>query len=153
MGIDQTPFTPAFFTAETECAVPREPSAPERTGESCEAHVSFDPCDSAQSVCLQAACRDQLPGRVLDVTSVLTNVCPGRRSAVGITVTEVDEKGTEHARGFRAVTVPAHHGRHSCDVQLDPVRFILPEDTRLQNRRHFICRLDHHYLDSGDLQG
>ena len=151
------PFTPAFFTPETECAV----CEPERTArsvqaESCdsgEAHIIFEPCDGAQSICLSSSCQDQMTGRVLDVTATLQNVCPGRRSAVGVSLYELDEKGTEHARGFRAVSVPAHHGKCNRDVQLETIRFLLPEDMSLQRRRHFICRMSHHYLDSDGMWG
>ena len=68
-----------------------------------------------------------------------------------MTICEVDENGAEYARGFRAVSVPAHHGHCSRDVQLEKVRFILPEDVSLQRRRHFICRLTHHYMDADSL--
>jgi len=173
MGMDQNnSFTPAFFNShsddscgcsrdnacdscEMEYAAPRMSKGRQNAEsyENGEAHVYFDACDGAQSVCLSTACQDQLPGRVLNVTATLRNVCPGRRSAVGLALSEVDEKGTEHARGFRAVSVPAHHGKCSRDIQLDAVRFVLPEDMSLQSRRHFICRMDHHYLDSGEMWG
>ena len=165
MGMDQNnSFTPAFFTSrqdegcagcEVEYAAPRQPKGRknEENYDSGEAHIYYDACDGVQSVCLSTACQEQLCGRVLNVTATLRNVCPGRRSAVGLTLSEVDEKGTEHARGFRAISVPAHHGSCSRDIQLDAVRFVLPEEMSLQSRRHFICRMDHHYLDSGEMWG
>ena len=111
-------------------------------------HVFFDTCDSQQEICVSSTCADQQSqGRILDVVTTLHNVCPGRRSAVGLTLTEVDNDGSERARGFRAITVPAHHSNCSRDVQLESVRFILPEDVSLQRRRHFVCRVDHHYMD------
>lgn len=115
-------------------------------------HVFFEACDSTQKLCVTSPCEDQQSmGRVLDVSVTLENVCPGRRSAVGLTLTEVDENGAEYARGFRAVTVPAHSGSGNCSIQLQPVRFILPDDQSLQRRRHFICRVDQHYMDADPL--
>ena len=117
-------------------------------------HVFFETCDGAQKICVTGTCEDQQSlGRVLDVTTTLENVCPGRRSAVGLTLTEVDENGTEYARGFRAITVPAHNGNGNRDIQLDSVRFILPDDLSLQRRRHFICRVNHHYMDADNIWG
>ena len=117
-------------------------------------HVFFETCDGQQEICVTGICEDQQSmGRILDVTTTLQNVCPGRRSAVGLTLTEVDNDGTEYARGFRAITVPAHNGNCNRDVQLDSVRFILPEDLSLQRRRHFICRVNHHYMDADNIWG
>lgn len=115
-------------------------------------HVFFESCDGAKEICVTETCGEELcPGRVLDVTATVRNVCPGRRGALGITVTEVDENGAEYGRGFQAITVPAQNGRCNQDVQVDPVRFILPEDQALQQRRHFIVRTRHHYVDAANI--
>lgn len=117
-----------------------------------ETHVIYESCDGAKEICVTSRCQeDEALGRVLDVSTTLLNVCPGRRSALGIALTEVDENGDEYARGFRAVTVPAHNGRCNQDVQVDAVRFILPEDQSLQARRHFIVRTQHHYMDANQI--
>lgn len=117
-----------------------------------ETHVIFEACDGAKEICVTGRCQEEEAlGRVLDVNATLLNVCPGRRSALGVTLTEVDENGAEYARGFRAVTVPAHNGRCNQDVQVDTMRFILPEDQSLQARRHFIVRTQHHYLDADSI--
>ena len=115
-------------------------------------HIYFDPCDACKDVNVIGTCRQEAGlARTLDVHTTLTDVCPGRQSALGLTLTEVDENGNEYARGFRAVTVPAHNGRCNQDVQVDVVRFVLPEDQSLQRRRHFIVRTQHHYLDAGNI--
>ena len=117
-----------------------------------ETHVFFESCDGAKEICVTGRCQEEeAPGRMLDVSCTLQNVCPGRRSALGLTLTEVDKNGAEYARGFRAVTVPAHNNRCNQDVQVDAVRFILPEDLSLQDRRHFIVRTQHHYLDASSI--
>jgi len=117
-----------------------------------ETHVFFESCDGAKEICVTGRCQeDEALGRTLDVNCTLLNVCPGRRSALGITLTEMDEDGAEYARGFRAITVPAHNARCNQDMNVDTVRFILPEDLSLQNRRHFIVRTQHHYLDASNI--
>lgn len=114
-----------------------------------EAHIYYETCETQKSVNIVSNCRqDENMGRVLDVTATLRNVCPGRCSAVGLTLTELDGGGREYARGFRAVSVPAHNGCRNQDIELETIRFVLPEDNSLQRRRHFILRTDHHYVDS-----
>jgi len=121
-------------------------------GNADETHIFFESCDGSKEVCVKGRCQeDEALGRTLDVNCTLLNVCPGRRSALGITLTEMDEDGAEYARGFRAITVPAHNARCNQDMNVDTVRFILPEDLSLQNRRHFIVRTQHHYLDASNI--
>lgn len=117
-----------------------------------ETHIIYEACDGYKEVAVTGACRQEMsPGRVLDVNATLLNVCPGRRSALGLTLTELDERGTEHACGFQAVQVPAHHGRCNQDITVDTVRFMIPEEDCTQQRRHFIVRTQHHYLDAGNI--
>ena len=89
-------------------------------------------------------------GRMLDVTLTLRNVCPRRRVALGVTVNEVDNDGNESARGFKAVTVPAHTQSGPCDITAPTLRFVLPEDLNeeCQGCRHFVVRATTHYVDS-----
>lgn len=116
-----------------------------------ETHVYYDSCESEKAVCVSSECRDEENlGRVLDVTMTLRNVCPGRRSAVGVHLVEMDENGSEYARGFRSLTVPAHNASCNRDVELPSMRFILPEDVSMAgraSRRHFVVRTTNHYLD------
>ena len=117
-----------------------------------ETHIIFETCDGYKEVTVTGACQqDAAPGRVLDVNARLLNVCPGRRSALGLTLTEVDGGGTERPCGFQAITVPAHNGRCNQDIAVDTVRFILPEESCQQQRRHFIVRTQHHYLDAASI--
>ena len=117
-----------------------------------ETHIIYEACDGYKEITVTGACQqDAAPGRVLDVNMTLLNVCPGRRSALGLTLVELDGSGTEYARGFQAVSVPAHHGRCNQDLTLDTVRFIIPEEQCAQQRRHFIVRAQHHYLDAGSI--
>ena len=116
-----------------------------------ETHVYFDSCEANKCVSVAAVSSDETSqGRVLDVNLTMRGVCPGRRSSVGVHLTEVDENGGEHACGFRAVAIPAQNASSRCDVALPALRFILPEDLNTASRgrrRHFIVRTTHHYLD------
>lgn len=114
-------------------------------------HIYFDACENSKEVTVIGSCEEDSLGRVLDVNVTLRNVCPGRCSSLGINLSEMDDDGTEYARGFRAISVPAHNARTNQDIQLDAVRFVLPEDRRLQRRRHLIVRTTHHYLDDGSI--
>lgn len=94
-------------------------------------------------------------GRVMDVTMTLKRICPCRRVAVGMLISEVDESGNEYSRGFKAITVPAHYNASCCDVDVPRTRFILPEDLRVdggksmcEGCRHFIVRTEAHYIDT-----
>lgn len=117
-----------------------------------ETHIIFETCDGYKVVNVTGSCQqDAAPGRVLDVNARLLNVCPGRRSALGLTLTELDGSGTERPCGFQAITVPAHNGRCNQDIAVETVRFILPEETCQQQRRHFIVRTQHHYLDAASI--
>lgn len=117
-----------------------------------ETHIIYEACDGYKEVTVTGACQQEMsPGRVLDVNATLLNVCPGRRSALGLTLTELDANGTERPCGFQAVNVPAHHGRCNQDITVDTVRFVLPENECTQQRRHFIVRTQHHYLDAGNI--
>lgn len=117
-------------------------------------HVYFDSCEDAKAVDMGEKYLDG-GGRMLDVTMTLKNVCPSRRIAVGVALTEMDEVGAEHPRGFKAMTVPAHYQSSCCDVAMPAMRFILPEDLRLdgngsicQGSRHFVVRATAHYVDT-----
>ena len=108
---------------------------------SCEDRVSCDLGD----IMLQ----DQ--GRLLQLRMTLKNVCPGRRVAVGLILTEVSCTGEEKQRGFKAITVPAHFEEGCMDVEVGPVTFVLPEDPddegceqgACKSRRMKVCVMAH----------
>lgn len=121
------------------------------SGSADETHVYFESCEGSKSIDVTTSCQnDENTGRILDVCMTLRNVCPGRRSALGVTVVEADEKGREYPRGFRTVSIPAHNAGCYRDVEVPAQRFILPEEMSLSGngrRRHFIIRTVHHYLE------
>ena len=66
-------------------------------------------------------------GRILQVDFVLHDICPHRRTSVGIIVTELMDDGIEASRGFKVLTIPAHTGSGCRDVHVMCVPFVLPE--------------------------
>ena len=112
-----------------------------------ETHLYFEPCESIKSVRITETLPDS-EGRMLDVTMTLQNVCPGRRVFIGLSAHEVMEGGAEELRGFRALTLPAHHDGAAHAVDAPPIRFILPEEGSYPGRpRHFVLRAYAHYAD------
>lgn len=67
-------------------------------------------------------------GRIVQMDVTVKNVCPGKRVALAIILTEVDENGLEHQRGMKAITIPAHSYPECRDVLVKCVKFVLPED-------------------------
>lgn len=93
-------------------------------------------------------------GRILDFSMRLTNVCPGKRVAVGVVLTEVDSGNNEYPRGQKTFTVPAHNNSTCMDMDVPSMRFVMPEDISVGgsydtccNSRHFIARVAAHYID------
>ena len=48
-------------------------------------------------------------GRILQVDFVLHDICPHRRTSVGIIVTELMDDGIEASRGFKVLTLSLIH--------------------------------------------
>ncbi len=94
-------------------------------------------------------------GRILQLDINLKNVCPGRRVALGVILTEVDAQGNEHERGMKTITVPAHAYPSCRDVLVKCVKFVLPEDLNVSGRtaggicgaRNFKVRVIAHNID------
>lgn len=119
-----------------------------------EGHVYYSGCQDTKTYEMHDMAMSNT-GRVLEVTMTLKRICPCRRVAVGLLITEVDQSGNEYSRGFKAITVPAHYNSSCCDIEMPTTRFILPEDLRVNSGtsmcdgcRHFVVRCDAHYIDS-----
>lgn len=95
-------------------------------------------------------------GRILQLDVNLKSVCPGKRTALGVVLTEVDQEGNEHQRGMKTMTIPAHNSPTCRDVLVKCIRFVLPEDMDVSgenppaicNARNFKARFIAHYIDS-----
>ncbi|MGN1328074.1 MAG: VWA domain-containing protein [Eubacterium sp.] len=95
-------------------------------------------------------------GRILQLDVKIKNVCPRRRVALAVALTEVDDKGFEHQRGLKTMTIPMHEESSCKDVVVRCIKFVLPEDldvsggstTSICNKRKFKARLITHYIDN-----
>ena len=95
-------------------------------------------------------------GRILQLDVTLRNVCPHKRTALAVILTEVDDKGNEYRRGMKTLLIPAHTAEGCRDVTVRCVKFVLPEELSLSgdkdslcHRRNFKVRLIANYIDSG----
>lgn len=128
--------------------------------------VHPEPCPEPVNICLNG-CEDSLVydagdiyleslGRILQLDINLKNVCPDRRVALGVVLTEVDQEGNEYQRGIKTITVPAHHFSGCRDILVKCVKFVLPEDLDVSggtagamcNTRFFKVRVIAHNIDS-----
>lgn len=66
-------------------------------------------------------------GRIIQVDVTVKNVCPGKRVALAVILTEVDDAGTEYQRGMKAITIPAHNYPTCRDVLVRCIKFVVPE--------------------------
>ena len=94
-------------------------------------------------------------GRIVQLDVTLRNVCPQKRVALAILLSEVDCKGCEHKRGMKTLTIPAHTRETCRDVTVRCIKFVLPEDLDVSgttdsicNTRSFKARFIAHYIDN-----
>ena len=95
-------------------------------------------------------------GRILQLEVTVKNVCPGKRTALAVLLSEVDEHGAEHPRGMKTYALPAHSGPGCRDILVRCIRFVLPESLDVSggtpgamfNDRDFRVRLIAHNVDS-----
>ncbi len=132
----------------------------------CEIVVDPEPCPIPVDITIDR-CQDSVIinagdtyleslGRILQLDVTVKNVCPGRRAALGVILTEVDPNGVEYQRGMKAFTIPAHNSSGCRDVIVKCIKFVLPEDldvsggssTSLCNDRKFKVRFIAHYIDT-----
>lgn len=100
-------------TAPESCPVPVE-----LTVEGCQDSLVADLGD----VYLQSL------GRIVQLDVTVKNVCPYKRVALAVILTEVDPYGEEHQRGLKTLTIPAHNSKGCRDILVKCIKFILPED-------------------------
>ena len=115
------------------------------TIEGCEDSLVFDAGDLAL---------DSL-GRILQLDVTLRKVCPGKRVALAVILTEVDDKDNEYDRGTKTLVIPAHRASSCRDVTVRCIKFVLPEELdvsgspdMLCNKRFFRVRFIANYIDS-----
>ena len=67
-------------------------------------------------------------GRIVQLDLTVKGVCPHKRTALAVVLTEVDSYGEEYQRGLKTITLPAHNYPSCRDIQIKCIRFVLPED-------------------------
>lgn len=96
-------------------------------------------------------------GRIVQLDVTVKNVCPGKRVALGVILTEVDANGDEYQRGMKAITIPAHTSPSCRDILVKCIKFVLPEDLDVSagsvpnsmcNTRNLKVRLIAHNIDT-----
>ena len=95
-------------------------------------------------------------GRILQLDVTVKNVCPGKRVALAVILTEVDSNGEEYQRGVKTFTIPAHNFPTCRDVLVRCIKFVLPEDLDVSggnpnamcNERNFKARFIAHNIDT-----
>ncbi len=88
-------------------------------------------------------------GRILQLDINLLNVCPGRRVALAVVLTELDQNDVPQPRGMKTFIIPAHTLPTCSDVLVTCIRFILPDDgTGLCENRELRAQFMAHYIDN-----
>lgn len=95
-------------------------------------------------------------GRILQLDVTLRGICPHKRVALAVILTEIDQYGIEHNRGLKTLTIPAHQRERCQDVTVKCLKFILPEDLDVSgaptdticNNRNFKVRFISNYIDT-----
>ncbi len=100
------------------------------TPESCPAPVSFsiDGCKDFAVIDLGDVYLES-QGRIIELNVTLKNVCPNKRVALAVILSEADCRGAEHQRGMKTFTIPAHNYPSCRDVLVKCIKFVLPEDS------------------------
>lgn len=137
------------------------------TPECCMETVDISFCGCDESVTFDAGELEVCSsGSILKVDLTLHDVCPDKRVALAVVLTEVDYRGKEHSRGMKTLTVPAHHHKCSDDIKVSSLRFVLPDDLNIGKKvyieekdkckdkckkRYFKARIMTNYVDNNFL--
>lgn len=119
------------------------PEPVELTVDGCEDAVVFD----AGSIGMEDL------GRIVQLSVTLQNVCPNKRVALAVILTEEDDQGLEHDRGMKTLLIPAHTADQCRDVDVRCIKFVLPESLNVSGgsicgARNFKARFIANYVDT-----
>ena len=78
-------------------------------------------------------------GRILQLDVTVRNVCPGKRVALAVLLTEVDDEDNEFQRGMKTLVIPAHSGSSCRDVTVRCIKFVLPEELDVAGSPNALC--------------
>lgn len=137
-----------------------------RVNVECSGEVIPEPCPKPIDITIKG-CQDfveidagdvylESQGSILQLNVTIKNVCPGKRAALAVILTEVDGNGKEYPRGMKTFTIPAHKRCGCHDVRVKCIEFVLPEDLDISgekpeamcNPRCFKARFIAHYIDT-----
>lgn len=105
---------------------------------SCDIQVDPEPCPVPVELTVER-CQDSLVadlgstyleslGRIVQLDVTVKNVCPGKRVALAVILTETDGQGNEYSRGMKTFTIPAHTYPGCRDIKVKCIKFVLPEN-------------------------
>ena len=117
--------------------------------------LTIEGCQDAAAIDMGDTYLESL-GRILQLDVTVKNVCPKKRVALGVILTEVDPSSMEYQRGMKTITIPAHDYPSCRDVLVKGIKFVLPEDLDVSgetseaicNARNFKARFIAHYIDT-----
>ena len=116
--------------------------------------ITFEGCEDALDFDAGDLALDSL-GRILQLSVTVKNVCPGKRVALAVILTEKNDKDEEFNRGVKTILIPAHSRTGCRDITVRCIKFVLPEvldesgdPDALCDQRHFRARFIANYIDS-----
>lgn len=112
------------------CTEPRELVA-----EGCTEAVTFD----AGELSLAAQ------GRIVELSLTIVNVCPRRRVALAVLLTDGEEDGY---RALKTFAIPAHCGPDCRDVRIEGIRFVVPDSSGHCAGRRLYAQTMANYMDT-----
>lgn len=140
----------------SDTAPTTEPTNPEVFPEPCPkpVEITFNGCQDALRFDAGAVNLESL-GRILQIDVTVNNVCPHKRVALAVVLTEKDEHGVEHDRGLKTIVIPAQGGDTCRNVKVRCIPFVLPEELDVSggtkgicDKRHFLARIFANYIDN-----
>lgn len=126
-------------------------------------NIIIEPCPEPIDVSING-CEDSIEFDVGDITLeslghifqfdvTVRDICPNKRVALAILLSEIDCNDEELTRGMKTLTIPALTGTNCQDVTIRCIKFVLPGDLdgtnscAVCNTRKFKVRLIANYID------
>ena len=116
--------------------------------------IAMNGCEDSATFNLENNNLESL-GRIIQIDTIIKNVCPGKRIAVAVQLMEIDDLGNEHSRGLKFFEIPAHSQETCTDVNIKCIKFVLPETldttgdtTSICNIRNFKVYVISNYIDT-----
>ena len=124
----------------------------------CGETVHPEPCPEPIELCL-AGCEEvqelelgelgvASPGRTVELNLCLKAVCPHKRVALAVQLSDGFEGGFSSLKTY---TIPAHCGRCCRDVRVEGILFAVPDSAPHCQKRKMYVRLLANYMDSSEL--